>query len=134
MPHVWLEKDRKQLSSLDLVGQGRFTLITSIGGDAWIKAAKPVSAKTGVEIATVTIGPGEKLAVLGPSGSGKPTLLNLVAGIVTPARGKVRVADVEEQNGSTCNHWYAERIRFLETQANVLVRQPGCEAEVKSVV
>ena len=58
MPHVWLEKDRKQLSSLDLVGQGRFTLITSIGGDAWIKAAQSVSAKTGVEIATVTIGPG----------------------------------------------------------------------------
>jgi len=39
--------------------------------------------------------PGEKLAVIGASGSGKTTLLNLVSGIVTPERGRVRVADVE---------------------------------------
>ncbi len=54
LPHVWLEKNRKALSTLDLAGQGRFTLITSIGGEAWIKAAKEMA---GVEIETVTIGP-----------------------------------------------------------------------------
>ena len=58
LPHVWLEKDHKQLSSLDIAGKGRFTLITSIGGEGWIEAAKRASADTGVEIATVTIGPG----------------------------------------------------------------------------
>ncbi len=58
LPHVWLEKDRKALSSLDLVGQGRFTLLTSIGGGGWVKAAEAVSAKTGVDIAAITIGPG----------------------------------------------------------------------------
>jgi 2,4-dichlorophenol 6-monooxygenase len=58
LPHVWLEKDRKAVAVLDLCGKGRFTLLTSIGGEAWVKAAKDVAAKTGVEIAAVTIGPG----------------------------------------------------------------------------
>jgi len=58
LPHVWLEKDRKKLSSLDIVGHGRFTLITSIGGNDWIKAAKAASKNLGVEIETVSIGPG----------------------------------------------------------------------------
>ena len=58
LPHVWLEKDRKAIAVLDLCGKGRFTLLTSIGGEAWVKAAKDVSEKTDVEIAAVTIGPG----------------------------------------------------------------------------
>ena len=38
---------------------------------------------------------GEKLAVIGPSGTGKTTLLNLIAGIVTPQQGSVSVGDVQ---------------------------------------
>ena len=30
----------------------------------------------------------EKLAVIGPSGTGKTTLLNLVAGIIVPSQGE----------------------------------------------
>jgi 2,4-dichlorophenol 6-monooxygenase len=58
LPHVWLEKDRKALSTLDLCGKGRFTLLTSIGGEAWIKAARKASEKTGIEIVCCSIGPG----------------------------------------------------------------------------
>jgi 2,4-dichlorophenol 6-monooxygenase len=58
LPHVWLERDRKPLSTLDLTGKGRFTLITSIGGEAWVNAAIEVTAKSRVDIDTVTIGPG----------------------------------------------------------------------------
>ncbi len=36
----------------------------------------------------------EKIAVVGPSGTGKTTLLNLIAGIATPESGEVRVDDV----------------------------------------
>jgi len=36
---------------------------------------------------------GEKVAVVGPSGTGKTTLLNLLAGILLPSSGTVRVAD-----------------------------------------
>ena len=35
---------------------------------------------------------GEKLAVIGPSGTGKTTLLNLVAGILSCSNGVIRVA------------------------------------------
>jgi 2,4-dichlorophenol 6-monooxygenase len=58
LPHVWLQKGVEKLSSLDLCGKGRFTLITSIGGDAWVDAAKAVSRATGVDIRAVKVGPG----------------------------------------------------------------------------
>jgi len=35
----------------------------------------------------------EKLAIVGPSGIGKTTLLNLLAGILTPGKGSIIVAD-----------------------------------------
>ena len=58
LPHVWVEKDRMKLSTLDLCGKGGFTLITSIGGEAWIEAAEAVAAKAGITLRTVKIGPG----------------------------------------------------------------------------
>jgi putative ABC transport system ATP-binding protein len=37
----------------------------------------------------------EKVAIIGPSGSGETTLLNLVAGIITPIKGTVSVEDIK---------------------------------------
>lgn len=57
VPHVWLERERQRVSTIDLVGHGRFTVLTGIGGEGWRAAAAAVAAATGVAIATFSIGP-----------------------------------------------------------------------------
>jgi 2,4-dichlorophenol 6-monooxygenase len=57
VPHVWLVQDRQNYSSLDLCGQGRFTLLTGIGGEGWRQAASAVTAELGVSVTVVSIGP-----------------------------------------------------------------------------
>jgi 2,4-dichlorophenol 6-monooxygenase len=61
LPHCWLEYAGRTVSTLDLVGKGRFTLLTGIGGNAWKSAAEEVSARTGVEIACFVVGPGREV-------------------------------------------------------------------------
>ena len=41
---------------------------------------------------TLTVAPGERLALFGPSGSGKTTTLETIAGLVAPGRGRVALA------------------------------------------
>jgi 2,4-dichlorophenol 6-monooxygenase len=58
LPHAWLfGADGKKVSSLDLTGHGVFTVLTGIGGDGWIAAAKTLSKELGLPIATHRIGP-----------------------------------------------------------------------------
>jgi 2,4-dichlorophenol 6-monooxygenase len=57
VPHAWLERDRKRLSTLDLCGHGRFTMLTGIGGEAWRDAAAEVEVQLGVRVETFSIGP-----------------------------------------------------------------------------
>ncbi|NNL75403.1 MAG: ATP-binding cassette domain-containing protein, partial [Desulfobacterales bacterium] len=46
-----------------------------------------------LRIPEFTVDKHEKIAVIGPSGTGKTTLLNLVAGIIVPCLGSIRVND-----------------------------------------
>jgi 2,4-dichlorophenol 6-monooxygenase len=64
LPHVWLDRGGEKVSTLDVVGKGRFTVLTGIGGEAWVAAAAAVAARTGVEIAAFVIGPGRDLTDL----------------------------------------------------------------------
>jgi 2,4-dichlorophenol 6-monooxygenase len=57
LPHVWVEHNGTQVSTLDLVGHGRFTLIVGIGGQAWAEAAGKAHAELDVELRVVTVGP-----------------------------------------------------------------------------
>jgi molybdate transport system ATP-binding protein len=42
--------------------------------------------------AAISVAPGERLALFGPSGAGKTTLLEVIAGLVQPKRGQVTLA------------------------------------------
>jgi molybdate transport system ATP-binding protein len=42
--------------------------------------------------AAISVAPGERLALFGPSGAGKTTLLEVIAGLVAPRRGRVELA------------------------------------------
>jgi putative ABC transport system ATP-binding protein len=55
-------------------------------------AAGVVRALDGVSL---TVAPGESLAVIGESGCGKSTLLGLIAGLDVPTEGRVSLADRE---------------------------------------
>ncbi len=58
IPHVWVyDAAGKQHSTLDITGQGAFTLITSIGGEAWVEAANKIAGARGITITTRVIGP-----------------------------------------------------------------------------
>jgi 2,4-dichlorophenol 6-monooxygenase len=64
LPHCWLGRDGRRVSTLDLAGKGRFALLTGISGSAWEPATRAVSAATGVEIACFVIGPGREVTDL----------------------------------------------------------------------
>ncbi|WP_327263338.1 thiol reductant ABC exporter subunit CydD [Streptomyces sp. NBC_01232] len=53
---------------------------------------------------SLTVGPGECVALTGPSGAGKSTLLQVLLGFVTPTAGRVRVAGVDLAELSP-EHW-----------------------------
>jgi 2,4-dichlorophenol 6-monooxygenase len=56
LPHVWVQHDGQQISTLDVADYAGFTLLTGIGGKAWIEAAKAVATELGVQIKTAAVG------------------------------------------------------------------------------
>jgi hypothetical protein len=57
-----VERAGETVSTLDLVGRGRFTLLTGVSGGSWAEAAARASAETGVEVRAIQIGPGCEVA------------------------------------------------------------------------
>ncbi|PRE75824.1 FAD-dependent monooxygenase [Burkholderia multivorans] len=58
VPHAWVEKGQKLVSTLDLVGKNGFTVVTGIGGQRWCEAAERLSLEFGMPVRHVAIGPG----------------------------------------------------------------------------
>ncbi|NKJ04250.1 FAD-dependent monooxygenase [Rhizobium sp. SG741] len=58
LPHTWLfGPDGEKVSTLDITGHGRFTVLTGIGGDAWLAAARALAKEFGIELIAHKIGP-----------------------------------------------------------------------------
>jgi 2,4-dichlorophenol 6-monooxygenase len=58
VPHAWLGHGTERISTLDVGGHGRFTLLTGIGGEPWVAAAATLATALGVPLTAATIGPG----------------------------------------------------------------------------
>jgi 2,4-dichlorophenol 6-monooxygenase len=64
LPHVWLQRENQSVSTLDLVGKGRFTVLTGIGGEAWRDAASDMEQHFGIPVDAYTVGPARDLTDL----------------------------------------------------------------------
>ena len=86
-----------------------------------LKADVEVDRRDFTVRASITVAPGERLALFGPSGAGKTTLLEAIAGLVYPRAGTVELA------GRTLTRTSAPRVAVPPWQRRVgLLRQdPG---------
>lgn len=61
VPHAFVQRNGRNLSTLDLVGKGRFTLLTGSDGSCWRAAAEAASLQFKVDIDCHTIGPNTEI-------------------------------------------------------------------------
>ena len=75
-----------------------------------------------IEIDTFDVAPGERVMLLGPSGGGKSTFLNLVAGIVPPSRGSIDIlgTDIAALRGAKADGYRADSFGIVFQQFNLL--------------
>lgn len=55
LPHAWLERDGRRISTLDLVRPGTFVLLTGCKTSGWAEAAAAVARRSGVPIEVVEV-------------------------------------------------------------------------------
>jgi 2,4-dichlorophenol 6-monooxygenase len=56
-PHVWVTRAGQEISTLDLLGKGKFTLVAGSLGTDFVEAARQLAAERGIPLRTCRIGP-----------------------------------------------------------------------------
>jgi 2,4-dichlorophenol 6-monooxygenase len=56
IPHAWVGDATRTVSTLDITGNERFTLVTRDRGRSWADAATDAAAEFGIDLATVRVG------------------------------------------------------------------------------
>ncbi|WP_439030437.1 FAD-dependent monooxygenase [Gordonia terrae] len=56
IPHAWVECSRRRVSTVDLVGHGKYTLILGRAGDGWLPAVDRIRAIYGLPLVVQVIG------------------------------------------------------------------------------
>src|ERR1700723_516292 len=87
------------------------------------------SAVLALKNISLPVGPAERVAVMGPSGSGKSSLLNLICGLDQPTSGTVSVAGIRlsELNDDQRTRMRRENIGMIFQTFNLLPTLSGVE-------
>lgn len=77
---------------------------------------------TPLDAVTLDVSQGEFLAIMGASGTGKSTLLNLIAGIDAPNEGNIVVdgTDITRLSRTKLAHWRAANIGYIFQTHNLI--------------
>lgn len=90
-----------------------------------------------LEIADVAVARGQVLAVVGPSGGGKSTLLDTLLGFVEPTSGSIDLvsADGSVMSLAHCNlvEWRAS-VGWVPQRAHLIGPDPGTDATVRDIL
>jgi len=103
---------------------------------------RDVAALKGVSL---TLSPGEQVALVGPSGSGKSTLLKLVNGLVRPTQGRTLLGgqDLTTLSPSALSNWRTQvgyipqdfgLVPNLSVRRNILAGRVGSETLLASLL
>jgi putative ABC transport system ATP-binding protein len=97
-----------------------------LAGHGLVKYYGQVVGLAGVD---VTVGAGEALAVMGPSGNGKTTLLHVLAGILSPDQGEVWLGGerVDQLNDAARTVLRRRRLGFVFQDNQLLAELPADE-------
>src|SRR5437763_12661152 len=71
---------------------------------------------------SLSVAPGEWLAIMGPSGSGKSTLVNLIGCLDRPTSGEIFIggSNVGQMTAAELNRFRAEKIGFIFQQFHLI--------------